>query len=145
LDCLSALRWSPAPILSRQSPAIDLGAPASRCGDFIPTDTESEVDAYSLAVDFRTLLQGTFDSDDCWTLHLVLDTVAVAHSILVTAWHLRRDGTPYHERGADCFDHHDRAYLERVLVKRLDQLANKLLLQPLVAYAILFSRKKSDL
>jgi transposase len=57
--------------------------------------------------------------------------VAVAHSILVIAYHLLRDGTRYQERGADYFDQHDRAQLERVLVKRLEQLGNQVLLQPL--------------
>ena len=59
--------------------------------------------------------------------------VAVAHSILVIAYHLLRDGTHYQERGADYFDNHDRAYLERVLVKRLEQLGNKVSLEPLAA------------
>ena len=59
--------------------------------------------------------------------------VAVAHSILVIAYHLLRDGSPYRERGADYFDKHDREHLERVLVKRLEQLGNKVQLQPLVA------------
>jgi transposase len=57
--------------------------------------------------------------------------VAVAHSILLIAYHLLRDGTRYQERGADYFDQHDRAQLERVLVKRLEQLGNQVLLQPL--------------
>jgi hypothetical protein len=59
--------------------------------------------------------------------------VAVAHSILVIAYHLLRDGTRYQERGADYFDQHDRVYLERVLVKRLEQLGNKISLEPLAA------------
>ena len=59
--------------------------------------------------------------------------VAVAHSILVIVYHLLRHGTPYQERGADYFDKHDRLYLELALVKRLEQLGNKVHLQPLVA------------
>jgi transposase len=59
--------------------------------------------------------------------------VAVAHSILVIVYHLLRNGTHYQERGADYFDKHDRTYLEHILVKRLEQLGNKVLLQPLVA------------
>lgn len=59
--------------------------------------------------------------------------VAVAHSILVIAYHLLRDGTRYLERGADYFDHHDRAHLERSLVRRLEQLGNKVNLEPLAA------------
>ena len=59
--------------------------------------------------------------------------VAVAHSILVIVYHLLRDGTRYQERGADYFDKHDRVHIERALVKRLEQLGNKVHLQPLVA------------
>jgi len=59
--------------------------------------------------------------------------VAVAHSILVIVYHLLRDGTRYQERGADYFDKHDRLHLERALVKRLEQLGNKVLLQPTAA------------
>lgn len=59
--------------------------------------------------------------------------VAVAHSILVIVYHLLRDGTRYYERGADYFDKHDRVHIERALVKRLEQLGNKVNLQPLVA------------
>jgi len=59
--------------------------------------------------------------------------VAVAHSILVIVYHLLRDGTRYQERGADYSDKHDRVHIERALVKRLEQLGNKVHLQPLVA------------
>jgi transposase len=59
--------------------------------------------------------------------------VAVAHSILVIVYYLLRDGTRYQERGADYFDQHDRVYLERKLVKRLEQLGNKVNLEPLAA------------
>ncbi len=59
--------------------------------------------------------------------------VAVAHSILVIAYHLLRAGTEYQELGADYFHQHDKAYLERSLVKRLEQLGNKVMLEPLAA------------
>lgn len=59
--------------------------------------------------------------------------VAVAHSILVIVYHVLRDGTRYQERGADYFDQHDRIHLERKLVKRLEQLGNKVSLEPHVA------------
>lgn len=55
--------------------------------------------------------------------------VAVAHSILVIVYHLLRDGTHYQERGADYFDKHDRAYLEKSLVRRLEQLGNRVSLE----------------
>jgi transposase len=59
--------------------------------------------------------------------------VAVAHSILVIVYHMLRDGSRYHERGADYFDKHDREHLERTLVRRLEQLGNKVSLEPLAA------------
>ncbi|MEO0561519.1 MAG: IS110 family transposase [Chloroflexota bacterium] len=55
--------------------------------------------------------------------------VAVAHSLLVIVYHLLRDGTRYLERGADYFDKHDRTYLEKSLVRRLEQLGNRVSLE----------------
>ena len=54
--------------------------------------------------------------------------VAVAHSILVIAYHLLRDGQPYCELGADHFDHFDRldhhaaAQRDRHAIRRLQRL-----------------------
>jgi transposase len=59
--------------------------------------------------------------------------VAVAHSILIIVYHLLQHGTRYQERGADYFDKHDRAHIERTLVKRLEQLGNKVHLLSLAA------------
>jgi transposase len=59
--------------------------------------------------------------------------VAVAHSILIIAYHILRDGTQYQELGADHFHQHDKVYLERSLVKRLEQLGNKVVLEPAAA------------
>jgi transposase len=59
--------------------------------------------------------------------------VAVAHSILVIAYHLLRDGTEYRELGADYFDQHDKQYLERSLIRRLEQLGNLVKVEPLTA------------
>jgi transposase len=59
--------------------------------------------------------------------------VAVAHSILVIAYHLLRDGTRYRELGDDYFDKHDKAHLERALVRRLEQLGNHVVLNPAAA------------
>ena len=59
--------------------------------------------------------------------------VPVIHSILLIVYHLLRHDIHYLERGVDYFDKHDRLYLELALVKRLEQLGNKVHLQPLVA------------
>ena len=56
--------------------------------------------------------------------------VAVAHSILVIAYHLLRDGTEYVEMGSDYFDKLNKHRLERGLVKRLEKLGHKVVLEP---------------
>jgi transposase len=56
--------------------------------------------------------------------------VAVAHTILVIAYHLLRDGTEYVEMGGDYFDNLNKQQLERGLVKRLEQLGHKVVLEP---------------
>ena len=56
--------------------------------------------------------------------------VAVAHSILVIAYHLLRDGTEYIELGGDYFDKLNKQQIERGLVKRLEQLGHKVILEP---------------
>jgi transposase len=48
--------------------------------------------------------------------------VAVAHSVLVVAYHLLRTGRPYEDLGADYFEQRDTARLERYHVRRLEQL-----------------------
>jgi hypothetical protein len=59
--------------------------------------------------------------------------VAVAHSILVIAYCMLQDGTEYQELGADHFDKHDKERIQRNLVKRLEQLGHKVILEPLAA------------
>jgi transposase len=56
--------------------------------------------------------------------------VAVARSILVIAYHILRDGTQYRELGADYFDRRNQEQIERRLVKRLEQLGHKVILEP---------------
>jgi transposase len=56
--------------------------------------------------------------------------VAVAHSILVVAWHLLTRGDTYQELGGDYFDRRDRERLERRLVKQLRGLGYDVQLQP---------------
>jgi hypothetical protein len=59
--------------------------------------------------------------------------VAVAHSILIIAYHILRDDTQYQELGADHFQRHDKVYLERSLVRRLELLGNKVVLESVAA------------
>ncbi len=56
--------------------------------------------------------------------------VAVAHSILVIAYHILQRGTIYQELGGDYFDRRNQQYTERRLVKRLEQLGYKVSLEP---------------
>lgn len=60
--------------------------------------------------------------------------VAVAHSILVIAYHLLRDGTEYRELGGDYFDKRNHEQLQRSLVKRLEGLGLKVVLEPSAAF-----------
>jgi serine/threonine protein kinase len=55
--------------------------------------------------------------------------VAVAHSILVIAYHMLRDGSEYHNLGSDYFDRRNQEQLQRHLVKRLENLGYKVSLE----------------
>jgi hypothetical protein len=56
-------------------------------------------------------------------------TVAVAHTILVIAYHLLKDKTTYQELGANYFDQQDRERVSRRLTKRLEQLGYQVSLE----------------
>jgi len=56
--------------------------------------------------------------------------VAVAHSILVIAYHMLRPGTAEVELGGDEFDKRNAQQLQRSLLKRLERLGLKVALQP---------------
>ncbi len=56
--------------------------------------------------------------------------LAVAHSILVIAYHVLRDKQPYNDLGADYFDKLDAARIERHHVRRLEQLGFTVTLAP---------------
>jgi transposase len=58
-------------------------------------------------------------------------TIAVAHSILVIAYHLLDRGTIYTDLGADYFDRRSAHYIQKRLVKRLEGLGYKVLIEPL--------------
>ena len=60
-------------------------------------------------------------------------TIAVAHSILVRAYCLLRDGTTYEEPGANYFDEKDEPAVRRRLTRRLERLGYTVTLTPLAA------------
>lgn len=57
--------------------------------------------------------------------------VAVAHSILVIAYHLTERGTEYVDLGATYFDQRKKDTVQQQLVKRLEKLGFKVALEPL--------------
>jgi transposase len=57
--------------------------------------------------------------------------MAVAHSILVIIYHLLRDGVAYEEKGEAFFEEQDREFIQRRLVRQLEQLGHQVTLQPL--------------
>lgn len=61
--------------------------------------------------------------------------VAVAHSLLVAAWHILKDAVPYRDLGADHFDRLNRARLIRYHTRRLADLGIAVASAPEVASA----------
>jgi hypothetical protein len=59
--------------------------------------------------------------------------IAVAHSILVIAYHMLRNDTEYRDLGGDYFDNRNKEQLQRGLVKRLEGLGVKVTLTPTTA------------
>jgi transposase len=57
--------------------------------------------------------------------------VAVAHSILVIAYHVLRNQSPYRELGADYFDKLNVIHLKRYHLRRLENLGFKVNIEPL--------------
>jgi len=58
-------------------------------------------------------------------------TVAVAHAIIVIAYHILKHRLPYQELGADHFDQLNVTYIKRHSIKRLEDLGYKVILEPL--------------
>jgi transposase len=56
-------------------------------------------------------------------------TVAVAHSMLVAAWHMLKHRVPYHDLGASHFDRLHTQRLTRHYLRRLEELGVKVLVQ----------------
>ncbi len=61
--------------------------------------------------------------------------VAVAHSILVIAYHILKEGSTYRDLGADSFTKRDTARLQRRLIARLEALGLHVTVQPLAQAA----------
>jgi transposase len=55
--------------------------------------------------------------------------VAVAHSILVSAYHMLARQEPYHELGGNYFDEHKRAFVANHLVRRLEKLGYQVVIE----------------
>ncbi|HEV2122970.1 MAG TPA: IS110 family transposase [Chloroflexota bacterium] len=62
-------------------------------------------------------------------------TVAVGHSILVSAYHLLRQPSEYRELGAHYFDARDHQAVQRRLLRRLEQLGLKVTVEPVTPAA----------
>lgn len=56
--------------------------------------------------------------------------MAVGHSILVSVYHLLRDGEAYRDLGSNYFDERNRQAVERRLVRRLEALGHTVILEP---------------
>jgi len=61
--------------------------------------------------------------------------MAVAHALLVIAFHMLKRGENYRELGADHFDRIDANRIRRSLVRRLERLGHKVTLEPLAQIA----------
>ncbi len=59
--------------------------------------------------------------------------LAVAHSILVIAYHMLQRGTEYEDLGADYFDNRNSLHLQRALVRRLERLGLTVTVEPVSA------------
>lgn len=62
-------------------------------------------------------------------------TVAVAHAIIVMAYHILKHKVPYKELGVDYFDRLNVSYIKYHFTKRLEALGYKVTLEPLQATA----------
>jgi len=59
--------------------------------------------------------------------------IAVAHSILIIAYHMLQHGTEYADLGADYFDKRNSLQLQRALVRRLESLGPTVTVEPVSA------------
>jgi hypothetical protein len=56
--------------------------------------------------------------------------IAVAHSIVVSAFYMLSRNEPYHGLGATYFDDHQRGYLLDRLTRRIERLGYRVTLEP---------------
>ena len=61
--------------------------------------------------------------------------IAVAHSLLVTVYSFTQSGESYQDLGLDYFDQLNKKHLEQALVKRLEKLGHRVILDPPAAAA----------
>lgn len=61
--------------------------------------------------------------------------VAIAHKILIFAYHVLLRKVPYHDLGADYLDRLNKNVVEKKLVKRLEALGNKVTIEPVLQTA----------
>jgi transposase len=61
--------------------------------------------------------------------------VAVGHSILVIAYHMMKRRADYEELGGDYFDRQHTEHLQRRLIRRLERLGLKVVVEPLAEAA----------
>jgi transposase len=59
--------------------------------------------------------------------------IAVAHSLVVSAFHMLSRHEPYHELGANYFDQQLRHHLVNRLTRRLEHLGYRVSLEPIPA------------
>lgn len=59
--------------------------------------------------------------------------VAVAHTILIIAYHILKNETVYHELGANYYDQRNSEQVQRQLVRRLETLGYHVALEPITA------------
>ena len=56
--------------------------------------------------------------------------VAVANSLLQAAWHMLTHRQTYKDLGAEYLDRLNQKHLERLLIRRLEKLGHKVILEP---------------
>lgn len=61
--------------------------------------------------------------------------VAVAHTILVIVWHVLKSGATYEELGGNYFEQQQAEAIKRSLIRRLERLGHRVILEPSTATA----------
>jgi transposase len=61
--------------------------------------------------------------------------IAVAHTILIIAFHILKSGQSYNELGGNYLEQINKEQLQRYFVKRLERLGLKVTLEPAAAVA----------